>query len=211
MASEKNEEELLLDFTDMEDSLNNIDSNKNIDEIRTELFTTEDKNADEERTTKPALTKERVINNQPMARSMNKKLCEAVMRDVECQYTKKGMVCNYAHSIDELSPDTCNHGKGCYRITFSERHGYDNKGRILCRLKHEGETFENYIWRIGYEKYDKIYIPKVDANKKVITSSPVAATSPSSTSSSERKRSCEEPRSSNRPYKKSKYLPKKDL
>jgi hypothetical protein len=204
------DDEVLLDFTSMEDSINSLGDDK---EVKTKLFLEEDI----ENTTEFSIEIKddkvdhlecQAVQYPPRSSTMNKKLCEAVIKDVECQHTKKGLVCNYAHSVKELVPDTCKHGKNCYRVTFTERYGFENKGYILCRLIHEGESFDNYIWRIGYEKYDNIHIPKFNPTTK----SSLSATSPSgSTSSLERKRCREEPKSLSRPMKKSKYLPKKDL
>jgi hypothetical protein len=204
------DDEVILDFASIEESLHSL---SDVGEVKTELFSTEDVSEPskgeikiEDREWGEEWGEECEDDRPSRSTTLNKKLCECVIRDIECQHTKKGLVCNYAHSIEELVPDVCKHGKECYRITFSERYGFENKGRILCRLIHDKENFDNYIWRIGYDKFENINIPKFNP-KNSTSSAPIG--SPCSTSS-ERKRGREEQKSSSRPLKKSKYLPKKD-
>lgn len=103
-------------------------------------------------------------------KSVNKKLCDCVLGIKSCSYTEKKQRCSYAHSVDELNPDQCRYGDSCYRVrcTSSVDNGgtedghlfYVNRGQILCRLQHPGESFDNYLERLDYKRFEHVKIAK---------------------------------------------------
>jgi hypothetical protein len=114
----------------------------------------------------------------------NKRLCESLLKNIPCQETKNGKLCNFAHSTDELNVDTCSYGIKCYRISVTSSGVFQNKnakGKI-CNMIHNSptdnfkETMDNYLRRLGYDSFIGMSIPKISslsttANAKLLTSS----------------------------------------
>ncbi len=132
--------------------------------------------------------KEEDVKHDKSAAALNKKLCDCVTSNKRCTFTDRGKFCSFAHKVDELRPDICDFGLDCYRINYNS-HGtpgfeFDNKSnKPLCRLIHTkkfdsdpSETFDNYIWRLGYHKFKGVHVPKVgtadDRSDRVDHSSP---------------------------------------
>ena len=61
---------------------------------------------------------------------------------------KRGVECNYAHSINELAVSACFYDKNCKLVIFT-KNGCENRKDKNCKFKHSTETLDSYFARIG--------------------------------------------------------------
>ena len=77
------------------------------------------------------------------------KLCKSLMTGQDCPY---GANCRFAHSLAELNYTDCLFGKQCYFVEYVDGQ-VKNKGTKQCNHIHPDETRDNFMVRVGLDKY----------------------------------------------------------
>ncbi len=70
------------------------------------------------------------------------KMCSNIINRGTCVH---GTKCFFAHSLSEITPNTCGYGDGCIHIKIN------SKNRKLCSFIHPNETISSYHERIHKE------------------------------------------------------------
>ena len=117
------------------------------------------------------------VSKKPMTKTVKRtRFCSSVRKGGACPH---GSRCNFAHTIDELTPKMCAFEKrsGSCKCVRKVGTSFSNKGRKVCEFLHEGETKVNMCRRIGV----KVGSAEIQVCKPVAKCLPVVKATPMGT------------------------------
>ena len=94
---------------------------------------------------------EQLQDKDAMSKRLTKtRICWSVEKGVKCPHGHGK--CQFAHSLDELRMAPCLFGTRCRFVTWKDGM-YLKSGERYCNYMHPDETRENYLERIGLDKF----------------------------------------------------------
>ena len=89
------------------------------------------------------------------------KMCDSISSGTPCRHSEK---CRYAHSVNELNIQECQHGENCLFVCNRNGTFYNSQGKF-CKFIHPCESRENYFVRNGIKVEIAEKKPEYTTNK----------------------------------------------